>query len=514
MPSRLLSIGSHDSDVVRLKEIAGFSEPYVALSHCWGRDSTKVPMTKSGTYEARTREIPWEELSRTFQDAIRFSRMIGFRFIWIDSLCIIQDSQEDWESELIKMGSIYCEAILVLSATAAEDGRIGLFPERDRIFPIQSMQKEYDHESEHLSFQAPSQTLHFNIGINSIRQSPGNTWPLFKVSRRHLSEATETEREQRGWALQERLLATRVAHFTAIEVIWECNEQAACECGYLDTMLELDDSLKSLYDKVLMNATKRMNSADYWCQLVETYSERQLTEESDKFPAISGMARQFHDIDMGDYVAGIWSRYAVKMLLWFPHRGRLGARHTRAEFYTAPSWSWASVIGKIDWDFGYFRFEEMPEVVAEVHNIKCEYSTKDDFGKLSGGKLKISCPSLTCKVRIEAKGLEVLKLDGQSLLLLDDNTRLEVQDGQEVECLFFHKIDGNYSRQAGMVPGLVITESKSDKANEKVYKRVGRVIITQPGSPESMLLLLGIRQPSPKALKALPELRKMTFTIV
>jgi hypothetical protein len=79
---------------------------------------------------------------------------------------------------------------------------------------------------------------------------------------------------------------------------------------------------------------------------------------------------------------------------------------------------------------------------------------------------------------------------------------------------FSHKIDGNYSRQAGMVPGLVITESKSDKANEKVYKRVGRVIITQPGSPESMLLLLGIRQPSPKALKALPELRKRTFTIV
>ena len=73
----------------------------------------------------------------------------------------------------------------------------------------------------------------------------------------------KTEREQRGWALQERLLATRVAHFTAIEVIWECNEQAACECGYLDIMLELDDLLKSLYNKVLMNATKRINSADY-----------------------------------------------------------------------------------------------------------------------------------------------------------------------------------------------------------------------------------------------------------
>jgi hypothetical protein len=78
--------------VVRLKEVVGFREPYITLSHGWGSDSTKVPIIKLGTYEAGTRKFPWEELSRTCQDTIRFSRMIGFRFIWIDPLCIIQYS--------------------------------------------------------------------------------------------------------------------------------------------------------------------------------------------------------------------------------------------------------------------------------------------------------------------------------------------------------------------------------------------------------------------------------------
>jgi hypothetical protein len=71
------------------------------------------------------------ELPKTFQDAIEISRRLDIRFLWIDSLCIIQDSKEDWLKESVIMGDIYQHAYCNIAATAAPDGRTGCFLERN-----------------------------------------------------------------------------------------------------------------------------------------------------------------------------------------------------------------------------------------------------------------------------------------------------------------------------------------------------------------------------------------------
>jgi hypothetical protein len=79
--------------------------------------------------ESHRRGIAWSEVSKYFRDAIAITRKLGIRYLWIDSLCIIQDDREDQELEAIKMGSVYGNAYLVLAATAAADGDVGcIFP--------------------------------------------------------------------------------------------------------------------------------------------------------------------------------------------------------------------------------------------------------------------------------------------------------------------------------------------------------------------------------------------------
>lgn len=93
---------------------------YVTLSHCWGDTSTILTTTKD-TIEQRRRNIPFSELPRTFQDAVQITRALGLRYLWIDSLCIIQDDKDDWQFESAKMAEIYLGSCLTIAATASVD---------------------------------------------------------------------------------------------------------------------------------------------------------------------------------------------------------------------------------------------------------------------------------------------------------------------------------------------------------------------------------------------------------
>jgi len=95
MPTRLIDVGPSDgSRQPRLRELKQRAR-YLTLSHCWG--GGKVAMTMTSNFDERCAAIPLESLSKVFQEAIHFTRLFGMRYIWIDSLCIIQDSSKDWE---------------------------------------------------------------------------------------------------------------------------------------------------------------------------------------------------------------------------------------------------------------------------------------------------------------------------------------------------------------------------------------------------------------------------------
>jgi len=151
MPTRLIDVGPSDgSGQPRLRELKQRAR-YLTLSHCW--DGGKVAMTTTSNFDERCAAISLESLSKVFQEAIHVTRLFGMRYIWIDSLCIIQDSSKDWEqgicamlfilksfddsapsnhfTESAQMCAIYKNAFFTIAASRATTGSDGLFPSLD-----------------------------------------------------------------------------------------------------------------------------------------------------------------------------------------------------------------------------------------------------------------------------------------------------------------------------------------------------------------------------------------------
>lgn len=200
LPTRVIDVGLQDDRSLRLVEPSGpFSERYITLSHCWGDTPPELSFrANKNTVRELTNRIEFDDLPRTFQDAVIVTRALGVRYLWIDSLCIIQDDEADWEAESAKMGDYYSSAYLTIAATSAQASTEGFLTERPN--------------------------------------RPYVTVPLGN-GHLHLAEAIdnfEADVEQgilnsRAWVLQERALSRRTIHFTSTQVYWECGMGVHCE---------------------------------------------------------------------------------------------------------------------------------------------------------------------------------------------------------------------------------------------------------------------------------------------
>lgn len=134
-PTRLLELDtSGPEQVFRLIDGSsiGLTEPYMTLSHCWGSGSAKKKLRLLTTNDCILRNgLPVSSLPRLFRDAFEIVERLGGRYIWIDRLCIIQDSTEDWESEAATMQTVYQNGFLNIAALGARDDQDGCFFERD-----------------------------------------------------------------------------------------------------------------------------------------------------------------------------------------------------------------------------------------------------------------------------------------------------------------------------------------------------------------------------------------------
>jgi hypothetical protein len=227
LPKRAIQVGLSDNATIRLFEHNDFfsvhDPPYLALSHCWGQ-SQHLTLTKA-TLAERKLNIAWESLPRTFQDAILVTRGIGVEFLWIDSLCIIQDDVADWEAEAAKMASIYDGAYMVLSATASSDGDGGCLFAREPYIEV----KGVDHDGAPFGLFARRQCPHdvFNWEEDLDEGQLDN----YRINQANINYPLFT----RAWCFQERLLATRTLHFTKYEMVFDCLAAVECECGALST---------------------------------------------------------------------------------------------------------------------------------------------------------------------------------------------------------------------------------------------------------------------------------------
>ncbi|KAI8711550.1 HET domain-containing protein [Fusarium sp. LHS14.1] len=209
LPARLVSIGDEHGPI-RLYE-TGENEQgsYAALSHCWGPLEKRPIRTLRGNIESMKSEILWDSLSAVFKDSIWLCRQLGIKYIWIDSLCIVQDDGSDWEAEATKMAQYYSEARVTIAVESSPDGSASFLSQRDeRWQPQTSSSAPYLISREHYDRQL--QEAH----------------PTFYYPTGHRYLPT------RAWEMQESILSTRVIHFTPSDVTWECDGETLSEDGF------------------------------------------------------------------------------------------------------------------------------------------------------------------------------------------------------------------------------------------------------------------------------------------
>ena len=126
-PSRLIAVGGHDNANVKLCETSLLSISrlyYATLSHCW-RSFVPLRLLKTNI-AVLSQGIEWDTLPQTFQDAVKMTRNLGLRYLWIDYLCILQDSSQDWTVESNRMYDIYRHSHISLAAVASKNANGGL----------------------------------------------------------------------------------------------------------------------------------------------------------------------------------------------------------------------------------------------------------------------------------------------------------------------------------------------------------------------------------------------------
>ncbi|KAI0829171.1 HET-domain-containing protein [Hypoxylon sp. FL0890] len=391
LPTRLIYIAG-GNDEVRLIDNSEVppGARYVALSHCWGKKLPECITTRENILDQK-RNIPWDSLPKSFQESVIFTRRLGIDYLWIDSICIIQQEPEDWADWLREaplMFHVYHNAFLTLAASHAEDSSKGLFsslePGRqlqlgtirhgDEIFPLYAQQSFAD--TTNLFFYHRSE-------------------PLFK----------------RAWTFQERIVSPRILYFTKDELIWECYSTTICECGfhghgpYNPTSLKIQhinsvvngtrasqnrlDHIKSLTDRLFAGARKEKD-----LRLVQFYSDLQLTNQTDRLLAIGAIAEQTQVIRQNQtYLAGLWSASLALDILWISKRGR-GSQEKPSELYIAPTWSWTSAPGPVD-----YSWTSPLKPVIEVLEARCKYFNDNPFGKAIEGRLVLQGQAVTCVLR-------------------------------------------------------------------------------------------------------------------
>ena len=342
IPSRLIDLeakGVHQGMRLSLSPKERAPLPYATLSYTWGPNTAQdqLPLLRKNTLQLFSKKIPFKTLPRLFQDVINMARKLKFRYLWIDALCIIQDDERDWQSESAVMGQIYENSTLNIAAGGAAGSHSPLFSKRD-----------------------PTLVQPCKVKLNWPKDYVDESFYVFGADflRAHI---LQTPLNRRGWVVQERLLSHRVLHIGKHQLFWRCDHHMACETfpkeipnAHRYTVFTTSTDLeKSQYLKYLKIGA--------WFDVVEAYSKCDLTKESDRLIAMSGIARTFGDrmeilqsSNDAVYFAGLWRSKLIESMLWQVTDGKRADRSPCERSptygsvgYVAPSWSWASVRGKV-----------------------------------------------------------------------------------------------------------------------------------------------------------------------
>ncbi len=383
LPTRVLELNNRGFEV-RLIEGHGERGLYATLSHQWG---SAIPLRlTTTTINSLRRGIPASSLPKTFWDTVVIAQRLDIQYLWIDSLCIIQDDPLDWENESSQMSEIHTNSALTIAAGCASDCHSGCFSSRSDL--------------DTYSVQVP-----VVVGLEPsffVRHERTKSYPQANCSIE--AGARRSGLHSRAWVFQERLLASRTLHYTSTELAWECATGIACECRFgfdeserhlafkrafvhpdLDLYGFFFRSLQAVspsYAARIDKAQRRVVQSDqrkeevsvavqrHWELVLYEYTARKLTVELDRLPALSGIADAISRHTSKEYFFGLWSDEIVRGLLWRISDKFGDSISRRMKEGYAPTWSWASVTGRIK-----YHPEEHHDAVYP--RIKVQKTTRD-----------------------------------------------------------------------------------------------------------------------------------------
>ncbi|RYP92950.1 hypothetical protein DL770_000931 [Monosporascus sp. CRB-9-2] len=387
MPTRLIEVG----DPIRLVDSARIDpSPYIALSHCWGplTDNAKFCTFKYNVDQLR-KSIDFERLPLTFKDAVSVVRGLGFRYIWIDSLCIIQDDQRDWEYEAARMEQVFSGAYFTIAASSAKSSNEGFLLPRK---PRPRLQ---------LSAQGPRQ-LYACPNIDNFHK-----------------DVELGELNRRGWVLQERVLSRRSIHFSTSQIYWECGAGVRCE-----TLTRLHNSKVAF----LGDANFPESALEYYRDgrqvlvqdLYERYSGLAFTMAIDRSVAILGLQKRLERAFQTQAAFGLFAVYFGRGLLWQRRDIQPMKRIAWPGGRRVPSWSWFSKEGpikymslqfeKIDWATKEFRSPFQRQTAVGLKKPSDAREDRD-ITALRGRARKLHLTKLEMLVRIRFDSEEEFDID-------------------------------------------------------------------------------------------------------
>lgn len=335
LPARILDVGTdpprlrHPDTAWAIETDFGGRLQYCALSHCWGESG--VPLrTTHATIASFEESIPFVTLPRTFQDAVTVARALGLRYLWIDSLCILQDDGEDWNREAAKMADIFHGAYLTISASSANNCHAGCLGE---LLPHPAVQ-----------FDLPSGAkifLHADFLREAYHSVTLEGFPIHK----------------RGWIFQEIFLSRRVVHITNEQIYWQCRCLLESEDQILSRISEVDlVRLEDASDAVKgrgLRSTQRLTNVPLsgfqslrqspsglnWWMLMRDHSSRALTFPKDSLPSLAGTVALWQRLAGDEPVLGMWKKELPVHLSWLTR----SQWEVQSQDLTMPSWTWFAI---------------------------------------------------------------------------------------------------------------------------------------------------------------------------
>ncbi|KAG4436102.1 hypothetical protein IFR05_008422 [Cadophora sp. M221] len=555
IPTRLIQLGTVDGPKCRLVEKADVQVTntftYFALSHCWGGDVGMKLLRDN--IDAMKQGIAADALPPSFRDAIQISRLSKAGYIWIDSLCIIQDSPADWAHESVLMTSVYANAGCTISSTASASASGGCF----RSFsPPRGECAIVGGEGASLCIEMPKAQVRI---------------PAASLFRTRVLDAPVS---QRGWVFQERLLSRRVLHFCSDTIFFECAEGQSTDCAdsvvysgvnkpqiefegrvyskdiiavvetkqmvarsggqwnppesarmilsdVPDALIKLIEegyykecaisrgirstfaALKSASEDLLTHDEGMMEFNRLWYELVSYYSAGCFTLHTDRLVAIAGIATAIQEKTDTLYLAGLWAQCALEFgLLW-----RAESPRAKEVEYCAPSWSWAAVNGHVtllpDFDKNEVDVEISAKVTREITTLHGERVTTA-ASLVDGGEIEIEGQTVDVTIWQDNEGvlhlldhggpLEVLSFypDNTNSVSADPKAPLPSDASKEFPTKLLKAILVARTRRGQGSPPLsygLVLAAKSVGDSSGEYERVG--VFEASGSIEIDSLALG-----------------------